>query len=126
MLNPQTGQPSIYVTLRGGGIIRVDAPFTTLQSLQLTICPLCAGLKVSPTARISVLVPALGQEIALRKRADGLYAGSIVYDGSQVSSVDFHVIIDGAVGQDFVHAVTADEKAGGVALFSNETLAQKP
>ncbi len=119
-LSPQTGQPSLYVTRLGRGIIRVDGPFPTLQSLQFIFCPVCVDSHASSTAKVSVVIPALNREVPLQQSGGGLYTSSIVYDEATLSNLTFHFKIDGETTANFSRVLTEAEKKSGVAVFTNQ------
>jgi hypothetical protein len=47
--NPQTGVTSIYMSLIGNSVKRVDGPFSTLQSLSIVVCETCLNSATTST-----------------------------------------------------------------------------
>jgi hypothetical protein len=112
--NPQTGAPSLYVALRGRGLIRVDAPFATLQANTYEARGLPAGrtvIAVNDTTRART---------TLHEGADGSYRGVELYDSALVSSFRYRYVIDGrALVTSVAHTVSPGERGAGVVALTD-------
>ena len=122
------GNSSLYVSLEGKGLKRIDAPFKSLGGLKLALCPSCRpiiqGANVAPGANavpngMSVQVISLGTSVALHRDADGVFRGTVLFDTAKTKTVTYQIVADGRPGPLLTHALTASELAGGLATLTD-------
>jgi hypothetical protein len=109
--NPQTGTPSLYVALHGHGVVRIDAPFPTLQAVNYEIHGLL------PRRRISAVNDTTGQTTPLTEDQDGAYRGTELFDAAVTpATFRYHYVMTtgGTVIGGGAHTLTPTERRTGV------------
>jgi len=115
------GLTSLYVALAGRGLKRVDGPFATLEGGQVVFCPTCTagGGSFAGDAEVRVVVGALGVSERLRRGADGLFRGTVLFDSAQLTSFDYHFEVNGSSTRSLRLNLTRAEIASGVTTLTN-------
>jgi uncharacterized protein (TIGR03437 family) len=117
-----SGNSSLYIALEGTGVKRVDGPFATLGSLLLTVCVPCVNPGLIGLLNPSVGVVSNGQLIPLTLGIDGYYHGNLLFDTAKVSTIAYHLTINGQPMPDTTYTLTAADKSTGVVTL-NDSLA---
>jgi hypothetical protein len=114
-INPQTGFPSIYVSLIGRGVKRIDGPFATLMSANLVCvqCTVFGGHTVVDAVGGSLVNP-----IRMRLGANNLFQGNVVFDAAKTPDLSFHFVINGRPTSQIVHQLSAAEVRSGTTSCS--------
>jgi hypothetical protein len=90
-------------------VIRVDAPFPTLEAVDATF-------RGEPPGHSVVLVDdTTGDASPLHPSTDGSYRGTELIDSATTTSFQYHFAVDGVAGGELSHALTPSEAAAGVA-----------
>ena len=106
--NPATGTPSVYIGLRGRGVERVDAPFPTLEAINVDLTGLTAG------SATNFVDDTTGVTTPLRADSDGNYRGTELIDMSVTTSINYHLVVNGLSGVELTHAISQAEQSAGV------------
>jgi streptogramin lyase len=106
-LNPRTGEPSLYVALRGAGVERVDGPFTTLGGIEYTVqCQACRTLTVFDDTS--------GKFAPLARYPDGLFRTTELLNLSGITTLSYHFVVDGVATGEETAGLSSDERDSGV------------
>jgi Big-like domain-containing protein/pentapeptide repeat protein len=106
-LNPRTGEPSLYVALRGAGVERVDGPFTALGGIEYTVqCQACRALTVFDDTS--------GKFAPLVRYPDGLFRMTELLDLSGITTLSYHFVVDGVATTEQTAGLSSTEGASGV------------
>jgi hypothetical protein len=112
-VNPTTGTPSLYVAFDGHGNERVDAPFPTLEGIEVTLNGLTTGNSASLVDDTTgIATPLQYNPIA------GSYQGTELIDSAKTTSFSYHYLIDGIASAEFTHSLTSGESANGVVYLA--------
>ncbi len=120
-VNPQTGYPSIYVSLVGRGAKRIDGPFSTLMSGGL-VCVACSRLEGLTV--VNAVLNNLPSPISMQLGADGLYRTNVLFNAAKTSELSFHFVIDGQSTPQIIHTLSAREVHSGVVACSALSLTE--
>jgi hypothetical protein len=119
--NPTTGAPSIYVALHGKSMKRVDGPFPSLASSLVEICPTCLGLQSGRKSQVVAVVDTLDARLPLHQDHDGSFRGRLLFDSATVSTLVYHLEVDGHATPRLSHALTNAERGAGVLTLGIDT-----
>jgi streptogramin lyase len=112
-LNPQTGQPSLYVALRGAGVVRVDGPFNNLGGVEYSVrCESCRTL--------TVFDDTTGRFGSLDRYPDGRFRMTELVDLSGLKQLRFHYVIDGVRTQEQVTKLSGSQLDAGVVSLGDQ------
>lgn len=113
-INPATNTPSLYIALRGRGVIRVDAPFNTLASLNFEL----RGLPETRNGSVVAVNDTTGHVTPLSPGPDGVYRGTELFDAAvtpRATHVYRYVINNQFQSSQFQRTINSGETACGVA-----------
>jgi virginiamycin B lyase len=105
--NPATGQPSLYVALRGAGVERVDGPFTTLGGIGFSV--LCASCRT-----LTVYDDTTGRFSGMARFPDGLFRMTELLNLSGLTHLAYHFVVDGVATNEHAIGLTSSELGSGV------------
>lgn len=109
-LNPQTNEASIYLALRGGGVERVDGPYSRLGGILYDVnCVPCLGKTVSITDLTT------DTNVPLTSFPDGRFrATELLGSLTGISTLQYQLVIDGSVTGTQTAQVSSDSLRSGV------------
>src|SRR5262249_40218717 len=110
--NPATGQGSLYVARHGRGLLRVDAKWSTLQSILFQLHD------VPPGETVFAVDETTGLSTRLSRDPDGVYRGSELFDSATTPSTHtFHYFVAETrqVTPQMSRTLSAADVAAGVA-----------
>lgn len=117
-INPATTTPSLYVALRGRGLIRVDAPFDTIVGLNFEL----RGLSSVHADNVTVVDETTGVTTALSLGPDGVYRGTELFDSAAVTPTTHvyrYVVNNQLRSSQFRRTISSGEISSGVANVSD-------
>jgi hypothetical protein len=94
--------------MKGHSLIRIDAPFPTLEGINLSLSGLLPGnnaVMVDDTTGITT---------PLVQNTDGIYRATELIDSAATASFNYHLVIDGIVSAEFTHTLSPVDTASGV------------
>ncbi len=114
----------IYAALHGQKLLRIEAPFRTLEAVNFAYNPFgtpCASKPLGTEKAsqcISVVIPTLGQTIELYKDPDGFFEGSALFDLSTLSSstLTYYFVVNGTKTASDTYTLNSVDKSNGVAI----------
>jgi hypothetical protein len=113
-INPETNTPSLYIALRGRGVIRVDAPFDTLASLNFEL----RGLPETRNQSVVAVNDTTGHITPLSPGPDGVFRGTELFDAAvtpAATHVYRYVINNQLQSSSFQRTIKSGEMATGIA-----------
>jgi hypothetical protein len=118
-LNPRTGEPSIYVALRGAGVERVDGPFSHLGGIEYDVrCEACRTM--------SVIDHTTNTSVPMTPFPDGSFRATELMDLTGITILSFQYVVDGVPAQNQVAPLSTDELDGGVVSVAQECVSGPP
>lgn len=117
-INPLTNTPSLYIALRGRGVIRVDAPFNTLASLSFEL----RGLPETRNQSVVAVNDTTGRITPLSRDPDGVFRGTELFDTAVTPTATqvYRYVIDNQLqSSPFQRTIQSGEMASGVATVTD-------
>ncbi len=113
----------LYAGLHGYRLLRIEAPFRTLEAVNFAYNPAGTPCGAKPLGSekasecISVVIPTLGQTIELYKDQSGFFDGTAIFDLSTLSSstLTYYFVVNGTKTANATYTLTSADKANGVA-----------
>lgn len=114
----------IYAAVHGQKLLRIEAPFRTLEAVNFAYNPQgtpCASKPVgseNASQCISVVIPTLGQTIELYKDSNGLFQGTALFDllGHSYGILTYYFVVNGKSTANYTYALTIPDLTNGVAI----------
>jgi len=109
------GHSSLYLALRGRGIVRLDGPFATVEQLEFEFDPQrrMAHAGRSPEKAVAIN-ESTGVVTELHPGTDGIYRGTEILDAAGYSTIRYRIVADSGT-RSFSHTLTPEERASGIA-----------
>ncbi len=113
--DPHRGHSSLYLALRGRGIVRLDGPFATVEQLEFEFDPQrrLAHAGRSPEKAVAIN-ESTGVITELHPGTDGIYRGTEILDAAGYATIRYRIVADSGT-RSFSHALTPAERASGIA-----------
>jgi hypothetical protein len=113
------GNASLYLALRGRGLVRLDGPFATLEQLEFEFDPQRRMAHAGrPEEKVVAINESTGVITQLHLQADGMYRGSEILDAAGYSTIRYRIVADSGT-RAFSHTLTPAERDAGIASFGS-------